>query len=229
MDKRNKFSEQKLVDSYDDKRFGGLSGRYVDVREKGIMVDYLREADGRILDIACGTARYAKLISSLGKGVVAADYSLEMLKRAKMASGSIDFVRCDALMLPFREGVFGGVLAGRLLQHYRHIAPILREMGRVTKKDMYVVFDILRWSPRQLFALCREDDVRAVYPHKEKEIKNISKELKLEIEKRESIFLFAPAVYRYLPFYFVRFLDFIEKKTAPSCRVRDFYKLRRLS
>jgi tRNA (uracil-5-)-methyltransferase TRM9 len=71
---------------------------------------------GRVLDVGCGSGRDAELAERLGRQVVAADASFELLMRLpgllKMRT-----VCCDVIRLPFRGRCFVGVIASGILLH----------------------------------------------------------------------------------------------------------------
>lgn len=226
MDKRTVYSQKDVVKNYDNRRFGGRSGEYVNTREKAIVEDFLYETQGIILDLACGTGRFSELLIQNGKNVVAADYSLEMLNYAKIkVDGYI--VRCDVFFTSFKDSSFDGIILGRFLQHYADIESILIELKRITKKNGVIVFDALEWSPRMIFTLFSKKDVRGGYGHSYNEIEAILRKMNLELEDSKSIFIFAPAVYRYLPFSLVRLLDKIERVLPTRLLVRSFWKIRK--
>jgi len=226
MDKRAVYSKKEVVKNYDTWRFGGRSGEYVDVREKEIVERFLDETQGIILDLACGTARFTELLTKEGKSVVAADYSLEMLNRARKKVDT-DFLRCDVFSTPFKDSVFDGVVMGRFFQHYADAEPILLELKRIIKENGVIVFDTLKWSPRMIYTLFSKKDVRGVHRHSYKEIETILHKLNLEIADSKSIFIFAPGVYRFLPFSLVKLLDKIEKALPSNMMVRTFWKVRK--
>jgi len=71
---------------------------------------------GRVLDVGCGSGRDAELAERLGRQVVAADASFELLMRlpGPLKRGT---VCCDVIRLPFRGRCFAGVIASGILLH----------------------------------------------------------------------------------------------------------------
>jgi len=92
-------------------------GRERSIRKYCVERLELNEGDS-VLDIACGTGRnHPYLIEAVGTsgGIVALDYSPEMLDRAKQQAEArgwhnISFVLCDAANMEFPEEAFDGVL-----------------------------------------------------------------------------------------------------------------------
>lgn len=101
----------------------------------------LRElAASRVLDLGCGTGRYALPLARAGLRVVGADRSPEMLGvlSGKRAGERVAIVRCDAEALPFRR-VFDAVL----FAHFLHLVPSLEtlaaELSRVLVPGAHLV------------------------------------------------------------------------------------------
>ncbi|MEN3055160.1 MAG: class I SAM-dependent methyltransferase [Candidatus Methanosuratincola petrocarbonis] len=109
----------------------------------------LRGGRGMVLDLGCGTGRNAAALASFGYYVVAADLSIGMLKslRKRFSQLGMAEVRCDALHLPFREGVFDAVALVAVIHHIRGKGNRLRgmaEVRRVTKCGGRVL--VTAWS-----------------------------------------------------------------------------------
>jgi malonyl-CoA O-methyltransferase len=82
----------------------------------------------RVLDLACGTGRYAQLLAeSLAAHVVALDFSAAMLRQVS-AGGR---VRASMMHLPFVHGAFGVVISGLALGHSTEIHRWMTEVARV--------------------------------------------------------------------------------------------------
>jgi ubiquinone/menaquinone biosynthesis C-methylase UbiE len=84
----------------------------------------------RTLDVACGTAF---LTPYLPGEVVGLDQSESMLEIARRRVPSAEFVRGDALALPFADGAFGRVFTGHFYGHLEEDDRLafLREARRV--------------------------------------------------------------------------------------------------
>jgi SAM-dependent methyltransferase len=87
----------------------------------------------RLLEIGVGTGRLALPLAARGLRVTGVDLSGRMMAQllAKRGGLSVEVVRADATLLPFRRGSFDAVLA----VHVFHLIPrwrdVLRELARV--------------------------------------------------------------------------------------------------
>lgn len=88
----------------------------------------------RILDLACGTGDFSRLVSEAHPGAVtvAADLTHRMLQLAR--ESDVDACVCaDAMRLPFPDGHFDAVFTGYGLRNFPLLAGALAEIRRVTK------------------------------------------------------------------------------------------------
>lgn len=70
--------------------------------------------DAPVLDLGCGDGRHLVMLNRLGHQAVGLDLSFDLLKAARRRGepeGSLDLVRGDMRMLPFRRRSFGSVLS----------------------------------------------------------------------------------------------------------------------
>jgi len=135
------YQSKRAAETYDQRRFKSLKGKWLDAREKriiGELLEYLPQG-GQILDLACGTGRIAEYLLSRDYEVCGVDISQEMLKVAKERLSNfgelIEFQQADAERLPFGEKRFDSATCFRL---FGHVPPetrvkILKEMKRVTR------------------------------------------------------------------------------------------------
>ncbi|HXG75346.1 MAG TPA: class I SAM-dependent methyltransferase [Gaiellaceae bacterium] len=87
----------------------------------------------RVLDACCGTGDLAVEAERHGGRVVGLDFSERMLERARRKSGTIEWVRGDALALPFPDGSFDAALVGFGLRNLDDLEAGLRELRRVLR------------------------------------------------------------------------------------------------
>jgi malonyl-CoA O-methyltransferase len=84
----------------------------------------------RVLDLACGSGRYSRLLCEANAAeVVAVDFCLPMLERVAAASR----VRASMMQLPFRSEVFDAVVSGLALGHATDIRQWMCEVARVLR------------------------------------------------------------------------------------------------
>jgi ubiquinone/menaquinone biosynthesis C-methylase UbiE len=103
--------------------------------------------NARILDLACGTGDY---LGQLGDGrVYGLDYSQEMLRIASGRGGAM-LVLGDAHHLPFKAGCLDLVVCIGLLEYLGDVEAVLREIGRVLRKNGHGVVSYSRKSPLNL-------------------------------------------------------------------------------
>ena len=92
-----------------------------------------------VLDLCCGTGDVAFRFARAGAAVVGADFSASMLSVAESrraregAHASVQFVRADALCLPFPDASFEVVTISYGLRNLSDFNRGLREMWRVLK------------------------------------------------------------------------------------------------
>ncbi len=87
----------------------------------------------RVLDACCGTGDLALEAERRGARVVGLDFSERMLERARRKSGTIEWVRGDALALPFEEGEFDAATVGFGVRNLDDLAAGLAELRRVLR------------------------------------------------------------------------------------------------
>ena len=83
-----------------------------------------------VLDLCCGTGDIAQRFRG---HVVGVDFTAEMLQVAATRSGGVQWVRADALRLPFAEARFDVVTVGYGLRNLADLDTGLREILRVLK------------------------------------------------------------------------------------------------
>jgi len=86
-----------------------------------------------ILDVGCGTGRYAKRFEDLGAHVVGIDISKKMIHIAKTKTKMALYVVADASHLPFQDKVFQIVLSAQVLNHIKNLRLFLTEMLRTCR------------------------------------------------------------------------------------------------
>ena len=89
------------------------------------------EAGATVLDLACGTGDFARLLASRQMEAIGLDYSGGMLARARTARASL--CEGDAASMPFRDGSFDGLVSGFALRNFSDLAGTFAEIARVLR------------------------------------------------------------------------------------------------
>ena len=117
------------------------------------------------VDVCCGTGDLAiellDAVSSRGR-VVGLDFSERMLEAARVKSSQVEWVRGDALDLPFADGEFDAATVGFGVRNLPDIERGFRQMARVVRSGGRVVCLELTEPPRLVAPLARLWTDRAV-------------------------------------------------------------------
>ncbi len=92
-------------------------------------------AGRRVLEVACGTGYWTRLIAEHASSVTACDLSEEVLTlaRARQADGRVTFARGDAFAPDEVPGAFDAAFAGFLVSHIRR-AELERLLGGLIRR-----------------------------------------------------------------------------------------------
>jgi demethylmenaquinone methyltransferase/2-methoxy-6-polyprenyl-1,4-benzoquinol methylase len=85
----------------------------------------------RVLDACCGTGDLAVAAAHAGGVVTGADFSEQMLARARRKAPQVDWVQADATALPFEDGSFDVVTVGFGIRNLADLEEGLGELARV--------------------------------------------------------------------------------------------------
>ncbi|WP_246956754.1 demethylmenaquinone methyltransferase [Brachybacterium sp. Marseille-Q7125] len=114
------------------------------------MVDALDLHEGdAVLDLAGGTGTSATAIAETGARVVAADFSLGMMREGRRRGAPVPFVGADAQRLPFADDTFDAAVISFGLRNVQDPRRGLAEMTRVVRPGGRVVvceFSRPTWS-----------------------------------------------------------------------------------
>ncbi|MFC7376792.1 ubiquinone/menaquinone biosynthesis methyltransferase [Brachybacterium sp. GCM10030267] len=104
------------------------------------MVDALEVPQGgTVLDLAAGTGTSSSAIARSGARVVAADFSLGMMREGRRRGEPVPFVGADAQRLPFATDAFDAAVISFGLRNVQHPRAALAEMVRVVRGGGTVV------------------------------------------------------------------------------------------
>jgi demethylmenaquinone methyltransferase/2-methoxy-6-polyprenyl-1,4-benzoquinol methylase len=108
---------------------GGLDRRW-----RRITVELAVSPGDRVLDACCGTGDLAIAAQRRGAAkVVGLDFSEEMLERARRKAPELEWVRGDALALPFGDGSFDAATVGFGVRNVDDLDAGIRELRRVLR------------------------------------------------------------------------------------------------
>jgi ubiquinone/menaquinone biosynthesis C-methylase UbiE len=118
-------------------------------------------ANAKVLDLGCGTAAIASVLSGCGFQVTACDIAEEMIKAGKRIYGEYGIEWCllpsDWKQLPFNASTFDGIVASSVLEYLPDLNGVLIECQRVLKPGGILAATVpnLRTLTRKLERLIR--------------------------------------------------------------------------
>jgi ubiquinone/menaquinone biosynthesis C-methylase UbiE len=104
-----------------------------------LMLSHLSQADTRILDVGCGTGKWAEMVleAKPNAEVWGLDLSAEMLQKAEQRASRfpnrLRLTQGDSESLPFETGFFDVITCSHSFHHYPHQGQVVAEMRRVLK------------------------------------------------------------------------------------------------
>jgi SAM-dependent methyltransferase len=223
--KRDFYAQSHIAHDYDELRFGGASGAWVNAREIELVLSLLPPFQ-RALDLGCGTGRLTRVLAQHGR-VVGIDASHAMLTQAQREDRLV-LAQGDAFELPFADASFDAVIALRVVFHFVDVEALLRQVARVVTPRGVFIFDTYLWSPRAWLPLDPTRWGGGVFVHPPAHIEEMAARLGWQVVRRESCFLFSPYLYRRLPLAVVRLLGRVETRVPARLRARVFWKLVRV-
>ncbi len=84
-----------------------------------------------VLDVACGTGDFIRLLQRIGHRPIGIDFSAGMLENAR--AGGASLLRADAAMMPVRSASVDGAVSGFALRNFVEIGAVLAELSRVVR------------------------------------------------------------------------------------------------
>lgn len=222
------YSQKSVVLSYDKKRFGSVSGEFVNKKELKFFVQNLSKIKGRILDVPFGTGRVGKILNKRDM-LYGLDSSKEMMKITQKQNTYSKQRVGDIRKMPFRNNYFEAVVCLRLFHHnpLSEVIIMLKEIRRVLKKGGELYFDTHTRSPKIIASWIFPKHFSKVYLHGKKELLEIMKNLGFQVVETRSSFLFSPLIYRHIPIFFLKKLDKLEVLLPKRLRIRIFWKVKK--
>jgi ubiquinone/menaquinone biosynthesis C-methylase UbiE len=147
-----------FAERYDSARYGSAAQLKVDAAAKDAVLALLRgrQLDGaRVLDVGCGTGRFARLFADRGAAVTGIDSSPRMLDIARERVPEATFA-LDDVLAPALEGHFEVVVCSQVLTHLHEYERPLRNMRSLLAAEGAVVIDARNLAaPRSLAYVVR--------------------------------------------------------------------------
>lgn len=108
--------------------------------EERVMLELLPDPRGKfVLDLACGTGRYARLLNERGaQCVIAADLSFDMLDRADRRAAQ--FVQANLTHIPLTNCTFDLATCGLAVGHIENLQHVLAEVSRLLRVGGTLVY-----------------------------------------------------------------------------------------
>lgn len=103
-----------------------------------VIARLLNAGSGRLLDVGCGTGRFASVMARQGWVVTGVDISEDMLRLAR--ERELDVVRADAARLPFDDDAFDAVISMWTHTDIDDFGASVREVRRVLKHGAPFVY-----------------------------------------------------------------------------------------
>jgi len=159
VDLRSYYAQPEVVDQYLNRRFASPSGCFHDLSERQLVRESLATVR-RVVEIACGPARFGLLAQHLRWHYLGVDISTPMLHLAHQRWPSLVFAQADAFALPVADQISDAALALRFIRHltYPDRKQVYCEIYRILRPAGWLVFDACNEARHQHVA-----DQRPVY------------------------------------------------------------------
>lgn len=142
MAKNAVYKIEDFVQEYDKDRYGGSFGQYLENLEVETYLSMISPGSEIILDLGAGTGKLSIPLILNSKNVLSADYSLHMLKIARLKSHELNIelnaVMSDAHCLCFKARTFDCVVSSRLLMHLTDWKKGINEICRVSRNELII-------------------------------------------------------------------------------------------
>jgi ubiquinone/menaquinone biosynthesis C-methylase UbiE len=223
MRKQEFYSLGATVDRYEQRRFGGKSGRHVHERELRTVLELL-PAGGKLLDVPVGTGRLSLFLQQHGFDCHGVDYSQAMIDLAR-SRGLTNLSQGDVFQTPLPAASFDCAASLRFFFHFRDVLPVLANVFGALKPGGVYVLDTFNRSPRAWLPFLGESG--RVHLHPPEQFARLARDVGFEIAGSQPCYVFSPLVYRFLPFPVVQALDRVEQRVPGEWLARVFWKLQK--
>ena len=229
-DKRDYYSRDDVVESYEDWRFGSAGGRLVDKIELDTVLALLRDVDrgGVLLDLPVGTGRMSRALKDRGFAhVVGGDYSPAMLRASRRGDDAQPLVRLDAFHTAIKSASLDVVVCLRFLFHHESPEQILDEHARMLRPGGVLVCDTLRWTPRGLVPPLDRRLGGRVWAHRESRIRRALHDRGFDVVDEARRLALPSLAYRFMPERAVAPWGIVEGLVPGLACSKVFWKARR--
>lgn len=128
-EKRSMENYDKIAGGYDDSPEGRFTLKFNMLLKGAVDVP----DGGRLLDVACGSGRFLKMLAERHFQGYGADISGKMVESAAHLNPTMAFHRAPCDALPFDDGFFDAVTVCAAFHHFPDPAAFVREAFRVLK------------------------------------------------------------------------------------------------
>jgi len=122
---------------YDQKRFCSPIGKYIDDIEKLMVLKNLKK--GNVLELCCGTGRFASYLFKKGFNYTGVDFSVGMLSKAKAKNKecNVRFIRSDVkdLRKKIKQESFDNIFVARAVKFWQDPKQVINDSYRLLKKN----------------------------------------------------------------------------------------------
>jgi len=144
MNKNYIYKIEDVAQEYDKDRYGGPFGQYLENLEVETFLSMIDPESERILDLGAGTGKLSIPLILKSKEVLSVDSSANMLRVAGLKSHKLNIeikaIISDAHYLSFKDRTFDCVVSSRLLMHLIDWERGIKEICRVSKKELVIDF-----------------------------------------------------------------------------------------
>ena len=137
--KKQRYQKDHHGEDYDRRYSSGLNELNTLVERRWIETHL---CTGLILDAGAGTGRFAAVIGSANRRVVALDNSAPMLARLRGKIPDLPLIRSDIYRIPLEDNTFDGAVCMHVLFHLPDWPEVLKELARVVRPGGPVIFEM---------------------------------------------------------------------------------------
>lgn len=111
-----------------------FDGKFVKVMYQPLLDELEKDAEGKLLDVGCGTGNILCKLVNGKRQLFGIDLSENMVEESKKRMGSdADIKAADAEHIPYKDNFFDTLICNASFHHYPHPEEVLKEMKRVLK------------------------------------------------------------------------------------------------